>query len=75
MGRYGNLDYARLTKLGFLLGVAFLLVGAGGEWAIHTAGLGVPAWTDTFFFDLEVLGVVVALFTPIVFGIVLPLTE
>lgn len=75
MARYGDLDYSRLTKLGFLLGLAFLLTGATGEWAIHAADAPLPAWGDTLFFDLEVVGVLLVLFVPVVFGVVLPLTE
>ena len=75
MGRYGRLDYPGLAKAGFLLGVGLFALGAGGEWAIHAAGVGLPAWEDALFFDLEVLGVLVSLFAPLLFGVVMPLTE
>lgn len=75
MGRYGDLDYAALTKGGFLLGVALIAVGATGEWAISTHLVSVPAWEDALLFDLEVLGVALVLLSPFVFGILLPLTE
>ncbi|MDX1746460.1 MAG: hypothetical protein R3324_11030, partial [Halobacteriales archaeon] len=59
MGRYGDLDYARLTKGGVILGGCLFLLGVSGEWAIHTMSIQVPAWEDTLFFDLEVIGLVV----------------
>ena len=74
-GRYGNLDYARLAKLGFALGVFVFAVGATGEVAGHALYGSLPAWEDALFFDMEVLGVFVGLLSPLVFGILLPLTE
>ena len=70
-----QIDYAFYAKAGFLLGVAMFVVGAGGE-LVGTALFGsLPGWEATLLFDLEVFGVLVGLFAPIVFGIVLPLTE
>lgn len=74
-GRYGKLDYAKLTKLGFALGIGLFLTGAVGETAGHAIYGTLPAWENTLFFDLEAIGVVVALLSPFVFGIALPLTE
>jgi hypothetical protein len=74
-GRYGNLDYARLTKLGFTLGVLAFAVGAGGEVVGHAVFGTLPAWEDALLFDLEVLGILVTLLSPFVFGVLLPLTE
>ncbi|WP_158058763.1 DUF7860 family protein [Halorussus halophilus] len=75
MGRYGDLDYERVTKLGFLLSLALFAVGAGGELTAATMHWTLPAWEHTLLVDMEILGVVGALFTPLVFGIILPLTE
>lgn len=75
MGRYGDLDYAGLTKGGVLLGVSMFLLGAGGEWMIHSMSLQVPAWEETLFFDLEVIGLLTFAISPFLFGIFLPLTE
>ncbi|MDZ7702323.1 MAG: hypothetical protein U5J98_09825 [Halobacteriales archaeon] len=75
MGRYGDLDYARLTKGGVAIGVALFLIGAGGEWAIHSWLTGAPTWEDALFFDLEVIGILLFAVSPFLFGIFLPLTE
>ena len=75
MSATGSLDYPTLTKRGFLLGLALFLVGGLGEVALHAAGIAVPAWETALLFDMEVLGVLVGLLAPLVFGVVLPLTE
>ncbi|MFC7047380.1 hypothetical protein ACFQH6_19920 [Halobacteriaceae archaeon GCM10025711] len=75
MGRYGNLDYPMLTKGGFALGVLLIAVGGAGELAGHAVYGTLPAWENTLFTDLEVVGILVALLSPFVFGIALPLTE
>lgn len=74
-GRYGSMDYARLAKLGFALGVLIFAVGAGGEMAGNALYGPLPGWEDALFFDLEVVGVFVTLLSPLFFGVVLPLTE
>lgn len=74
-GRYGSVDYARIAKSGFLLGVVLLLVGALGEYTAHEVLAPVPEWELQLFFSIEVAGVLIGFFVPIVFGIVLPLTE
>lgn len=75
MQRYGSLDYAHLAKLGFALGVAAFAAGSLGSIAMHAYVEPVPGWFEFLLFDLEVIGILVALFAPIVFGIVMPLTE
>lgn len=75
MNQYRQLNYGKLAKGGFLLGVAMLLVGAGGEWVVHAQIIALPAWEDALFFDMEVLGVLLFLLSPFVFGILLPLVE
>lgn len=74
-GRYGNVNYTRLTKRAFLTGVSLFLLGAIGQLLIHMGGLSVPSWESTLLVDAEILGVVIMLLSPFVFGIVLPLTE
>jgi hypothetical protein len=74
-GRYGNLDYPTLAKRGTLLGLCLFALGAVGELGTHALGMSIPAWEATLLFDAEVLGVALFLFSPIVFGVVLPLTE
>ncbi|ELZ95056.1 hypothetical protein C440_08267 [Haloferax mucosum ATCC BAA-1512] len=76
MGRYGNLDYPRLTKTGVGLGLVLFLFGAvGAKVALASSGGHIPGWERTLFFDAEWLGILLVLFSPIIFGIVLPLTE
>jgi hypothetical protein len=74
-GRYGALDYPRLTKFGFGLGLALFAVGALVELVLPAFLGGLPAWESTLLFDFEVLGVALALPSPVVFGVLLPLTE
>lgn len=74
-GRYGDLDYSRLTKLSFLLGLGMFVVGELGEFGIRNAGMSVPAWEHSLLMTAAWLGILLALLSPFVFGIVLPLTE
>ncbi|WP_458190378.1 DUF7860 family protein [Haladaptatus sp. NG-WS-4] len=75
MGRYGDLDYPKLTKTGFFLGVALLAIGVLGE-TFGTALYGsLPGWETMLFTDLEIVGILLGLLSPFVFGIFLPLTE
>ncbi|UPW02119.1 hypothetical protein M0R88_08485 [Halorussus gelatinilyticus] len=75
MGRYGNPNYQWLAKTGFLLSLALFAVGAGGELTASAMHLTLPAWEDALFVDLEIIGTLGALLSPLVFGVVLPLTE
>lgn len=70
-----SIDYGRWTKVGFLGGVVLFAVGVLGNVALSTIGGSAPAWAGTVFFDFEILGVLVGLLVPLVFGIVLPLIE
>lgn len=74
-GRYGDLDYPTLARRGTLLWVCLFALGALGELVAHTLGVALPAWEATLLFDAEVLGVVLFLGSPLLFSVVLPLTE
>ncbi|MFC7027346.1 hypothetical protein ACFQJ5_06665 [Halomicroarcula sp. GCM10025324] len=75
MGRTRRLDHATLAKRGFLLGVGLFALGVLGE-VIGPVLVGpLPGWGDMLFTDMEGLGILVALFAPLIFGIILPLTE
>ena len=74
-GRYGDLDYSTLTKRSFLFGVGLFAIGAAGEMALSASGASVPGWEQTLLLDAELAGVAIALLSPFVFGIFLPLTE
>jgi hypothetical protein len=73
--RYGDLDTERLTKGGVLLGLAMFALGAGGELVGHALYGTLPGWENALLFDAEVLGILVAVLSVFVFGIVVPLTE
>jgi hypothetical protein len=75
MSRYDTVDYSRYAKFGFLAGVAMFLVGAAGSLVGNAVVGSLPAWEATLLYDLEILGILTALFCPLVFGVVLPLTE
>lgn len=70
-----TVDYARVAKLGFLGGAGLFLLGAAGEMIVHAFVAGLPETVDQLFLGMEVGGILVALFVPIVFGAVLPLIE
>ncbi|WEL18558.1 putative membrane protein [Halorhabdus sp. SVX81] len=70
-----NINYASWTKNSFLLGVALLSIGALGH-IVGPALVGqLEGWVSTLLLDLEILGVLIGLIAPLMFGIVLPLTE
>jgi len=73
--RSRSIDHASFAKRGFLVGLALFAGGALGE-IIGAAYFGsLPGWEHAIFFDMEVLGVLLGLFAPLVFGIVMPLLE
>jgi hypothetical protein len=74
-GRYGDIDYAKYAKLGFALGFLLIAGGASGEIVGRALYGTLPAWESTLFFDMEVVGVFTVLLSPLIFGVVLPLTE
>ena len=69
------MDHAMLAKRGFLLGVGLFALGAFGEVGGHALVGTLPALVDTLLTDMEALGILLALFSPLVFGVVLPLVE
>jgi hypothetical protein len=75
MGRYGDIDYPTVTRRAFVLGVSLFLIGALGEVVGHAMFGTLPGWEETLLFEAEVVGVLLALLAPIVFGLILPLTE
>ena len=50
-------------------------IGAGAELSAAAMHVTLPAWENALFLDMEILGTLGALCFPLVFGIVLPLTE
>lgn len=74
-GRYGDLDYTRLTKLSFLLGVGMFVGAELGEFGLRATGMSIPPWEHTLFFTMAGAGILIGLLSPFVFGVLLPLTE
>lgn len=75
MPQYRNMDHAMIAKRGFLLGVGLFALGALGELTAHAFLGPLPGWGNLLLTDMEALGILLALFSPLVFGIVLPLVE
>ena len=75
MGRYGDLDYQKWAKTGFLFSVALFALGAGSEMTAAAMHLSLRAWENALLVNMEILGTLGALLFPLVFGVVLPLTE
>lgn len=75
MGQYQRLAYARYARGGFALGVAMFVLGILGH-ALGPALFGpLPEWELTLFVAMELGGIALALCSPIVFAVVLPLIE
>ncbi|GGJ09929.1 hypothetical protein GCM10008995_19830 [Halobellus salinus] len=74
-GRYGDIDYAKLTKTSVLLGVSLVMGGFLGDVALGVSTVHAPGWIDTVLVDAEFLGILVVLLAVFIFGILLPLTE
>jgi len=75
MAGHRSIDYPTITKRGFQVGVALFLLGAFGEGVLPAIAGPLPQWEATLFFDAEVIGLLVGFFVPLIFGLVLPLTE
>jgi hypothetical protein len=74
MSYSNSLDHAKWAKLGLLAGVALLALGASGEIIGHMLFEDLPGWEETLFVYAEGLGILVGFFSPLIFGIVMPLT-
>lgn len=74
MGRYGNVDYPSFVKRGVVFGLALLVVGEIGGYLAENY-VSVPGWEESLFFVVAAVGLLLFLCSPIVFGVVLPLTE
>ncbi|MBV0900483.1 DUF7860 family protein [Haloarcula salina] len=74
MAQNWNADYATMAKRGFMLGAGLFLLAAAVEIGGHAVGT-IPAWGNTLLIDMEILGIAVGLLSPLVFGVILPLTE
>jgi hypothetical protein len=70
-----SLDHAKIAKTGFLAGLGLFAAGVVGEFAGHSVVSSMPGSLESVLLMMEVLGVAVAFFVPVVFGAVLPLME
>ncbi len=70
-----SLDHAKIAKAGFLAGLGPFAAGVVGEFAGHSLLSSLPETVESALLTMEVLGVVVGFFVPVVFGAVLPLAE
>lgn len=75
MGRYGDLDYARLTKGGVAVSAATFALALLVQFGANAAGVTLPAWEITLLTELEYLSILGVVLSVFVFGILLPLTE
>lgn len=64
--------YWKYALAGVILGGIFILIGVSGEWALHRHLVEQSASLRTFFVDLEILGEMLLLVSPIVFFVLLP---
>lgn len=74
-GRYGNVDYPKVTKLSVVGFFALFVVTTALNVWISTTGMVVPSWETTLLVDIELLSVLGVFLSVFVFGIFLPLTE
>jgi hypothetical protein len=74
-GRYGDVDYHHLTKVGVAFGVALFVAAALGQFAGNALFGGLARWETALLANVELAGVGLAFAAPFVFGILLPLTE
>ncbi|WP_257299355.1 hypothetical protein [Haloarchaeobius sp. FL176] len=75
MQQRNSVDYTRLTRVGFLLGLGLFVAGAGAELAGHAIWGTLPAWEETLLTDSVALGIIVAFCSVFGFGIAMPLME
>lgn len=73
-GRYGDLEYGRLTKTGVVAGAVLFAAGALAEYGLQATG-GITPTLESVFLGMEFLGPLLALLSVILFGVALPLTE
>ncbi len=64
--------YWKYALAGLLLGGVLVAIGLGGEWALQRHLVGGSARLHTLFVDIEVIGELVLLVSPIVFFVLLP---
>lgn len=69
------MNFELWAKGGCLLGIGLFVAGELGEFLIRTNGWTVPQREHTLLFAAVGTGILVALLSPFVFGIIMPLTD
>jgi hypothetical protein len=70
-----SMNYPVLARRGFMLGAALFLIGGLGH-VVGPAIVGsLPGWEAGLLLDMEIAGILIGLFAPLIFGIALPLME
>lgn len=75
VGSQNRINHATLTKRSFLFGLGLFVLSELAEPLQRLVGFGIPGWEHSLLGVGAGIGVLVALLSPFVFGIVLPLVE
>lgn len=75
MGEYHRPSYSQYARGGFAFGVAVFFLGILGHVFGPALFGSIPSWELTLFAVMEFAGIAIALCSPIVFAVVLPLIE
>jgi hypothetical protein len=75
MANHRGIDYSTWTKRSFLFGAGLFALAAITKVVGHAYFGSLPRWEETLLVDAEIIGILVALLAPLLFGIILPLTE
>lgn len=70
--RMPRTNHWKYALVGLLLGGVLIVAGLGGEWALHRHFIRQSAHLRTLFIDLEIIGELIMLVSPIVFFVLLP---
>ena len=75
MGHSASMAYGDFAKGGVVLGVSLFLVGLLGHVFGPVLFGPLPAWELTLFTWMEGVGILIALLSPFIFAVALPLIE
>ena len=75
VGTRTRIDHVAYLKGSFALGLALFALAELAEPLQRLLGVGIPGWEHSLLGVLAAIGLLVAFFSPFVFGIALPLVE